>query len=79
MDDKNKDSDIKNDDGLCHPDGCPFFSLEPEIFEDKIIDGVRQRKVRRICLYDLSVINSWRKQCPRYCEARRRKKNHGGT
>lgn len=62
------------EDGLCHPDGCPFFSLEPEILEDRIVDGVRQRKVKRLCLYDLSAINSWKKMCPRWLEKKRREK-----
>lgn len=54
----------KKEINTCQPNGCPFFSMDPEIFEDKIIDGVRQRKVRRVCLYDLSAINSWAKICP---------------
>ena len=54
----------KKETNTCQPNSCPFFSLGPEIFEDKIIDGVRQRKVRRVCLYDLSVINTWAKICP---------------
>lgn len=66
------------EDGLCHPDGCPFFSLEPEILEDEIVDGVRQRKVKRLCLYDLSEFKSgWKKQCPKYQAKRRREKENG--
>lgn len=45
---------------------CVYFMMEPEkIYEDKIIEGVRQRKVLRRCLFDLSKINSWAKHCPR--------------
>lgn len=58
----------------CDPRGCAFFSVEPEVFEDKIIDGVRQRKVKRSCLYDLSTINSWRKICPRKLSQKRIRK-----
>lgn len=76
---ENKQKATVVEDGLCHPNGCPFFSLEPEILEDKVIDGVRQRKVQRLCLYDLSKFKTGPivKQCPAYQERRRREKQNG--
>jgi hypothetical protein len=45
---------------------CLYFPQEPyEVLEETIIDGVKHRKVVRRCLYDLSLINSWNKQCVR--------------
>lgn len=64
--------ELPNTDGLCHPNGCIFFSFEPEVLKDEIKDGVRQRKIkRRLCLFDMSVIDTWNKACP-YYECRRR-------
>ena len=67
------------EDGLCHPNGCPFFSLEPEILEDRIVDGVRQRKVKRLCLCDHSKFKPGPivRQCPKYQEKKRREKESG--
>lgn len=49
----------------CNPN-CIFFPIEPsKIMSDEIIDGVRQRKVVRKCLYDNTVIKDWEKDCPR--------------
>ena len=45
---------------------CVYFPQEPsEILSEKAIDGVKYRKVIRRCAYDESVINSFKKQCPR--------------
>lgn len=44
---------------------CIFFQENPEIISEKIEDGIKQRKVKRHCLYDNSLIDNWDKICPR--------------
>lgn len=45
---------------------CIYFPQEPDkILKEKVKDGVKYRIVERRCLFDNSLINSWKKQCPR--------------
>ena len=45
---------------------CIYFQENPtEIFSDEIIDGVRQRKVVRHCLFDNTPIRNWEHECSR--------------
>ena len=45
---------------------CLYFPQEPfDVQEEVSVNGVKTRRVVRKCLYDMSIINSWDKQCGR--------------
>lgn len=52
----------------CCTPNCIYFPQEvpPEcIISERIVNGVKMRKVKRYCEYDNSLIKSWSHKCPR--------------
>lgn len=56
---------------------CIYFPQDPsKILKESIVDGVKQRQTEYRCMYDESLIKSWKKECPRKGGPRLRESDH---